>query len=1270
MHLDQCRSMFNFRRGLSLAVGIVAMTLVPRAADAERPRRVSHTHDTDFVPSAEVVTPHVAFARPLAPSLKPKVLFVVWSPSARQVIELQQRLEFDFDFVSAGPSSLLWRGSGQNNLAGATAAEDELGRLAEMLERPWDVLVLGSVPWDRYPVEIQDRILARVEAGAGLVVTPYRTVYTSPGTGTGKLGELDKAATPSPGVFPADNARMIAHGKGRIAFVDDMTYGGYYDTHIGGFVGRDQNRLEPFARTLLWAAGKAPAAALEPAVEISDRQLRVTVSPRTQVAVYRDLETAFPVLYGAMPYELRPYDSYEPVSPVTPSPADASGSVRHDYTLAAGPYLLLCRDVDDAGRVTNWRQLPVTLTSAAAVTAIEVETAGGPVDLAAKGASAWITPDAPVTLRVRASGAPEGAVVTLRLWDREHRLVASAAGPLVNGSFSASVDPRRALHTLLVVTATVTASADGPELAEQRVPLLVNLDPPWRSEHRVRTFGSALMRPDLTDNSISYFPGYDIDAHASQIIHAWNDLTLNNFFAVGVFPVAATNENYERVPSFQDPAFIESQRQLLRDALKSSQAPGHPGTVSVVDDEWTYGYLLGANRQPHWPGSLNQDRSPAYLQAFRAWLKGQYGDLAGLNAAWGSRFASWDVVEPHLFTGTPQDVPPPEAWPSIVDNLAFMNHMVADYLEDMDGLSRKINPGNRLAASAFYTLGMLTGVDHYRWAQHAPHVILYYDWQIWDSFVTEPIGNWFGYGVSLYDPMNERVRAWYHLMRGVEGTSWSREEVFFRPDHTPNPASAAYYEELRGARDAGLSALLRAGRSVNAIGVLYHPRSFFVHSLTDWQERPDLWWTQMFRRKKYPDYLGRYVEEGLLPWEFRFVATEQIAKGDYGRFSKPRVVILPLSEALSDAEVKVLRQFVEEGGVLVGDLNTAMRHPAGRLRDGERGALDDLFGLTRHTHVSPVASTPAPWDTQSRVPINLRSHDETQGVVDDHWPTSHAYTPVLSAKFNDGTPTATPALGGPLTLAPGAKALAALPDGQPAFVVNPVGKGKAIYLNYIPWDEVTYDRIRSEAGIPPRSHQVEESEERIVEMVRESKFDQTLLLNVLTRFNGMGYRWLQSEEQKAYRERLAERTNTLRLKARGHVYDSRRGEYLGETDRIPLRYSPDWVADVFAVLPYAVSSVDVRAQVNTQMTPAVIDYALRVGGPDVTAGQHVVSVTVLDPSGREVPSYAARLATEKGLARGRVWLALDDPQGDWTIRVRDAATGVSGETVVAVAANP
>jgi len=280
MRQMQCPSLFTSRMGLSLTVGIAAMTWAAHGADAERPRHVSHTHDTDYVPSSEVVTPHVPFARPLSAGMRPKVLFVVWSPSARQVIELQQRLDFDFDFVSAGPSSLLWRGSGQNNLSGATAEEDELGRLAEMLERPWDVLVLGSVPWDRYPAETQARILGRVEAGAGLVVTPYRTYYTAPGTGTGTLGELDKAATQSKAVFPADNARMVAHGKGRIAFVDDLTYSGYYDTHIGGFIGRDQNRLEPFTRTLLWAAGKAPDAALEPVVDISGLQLRVTVGPR------------------------------------------------------------------------------------------------------------------------------------------------------------------------------------------------------------------------------------------------------------------------------------------------------------------------------------------------------------------------------------------------------------------------------------------------------------------------------------------------------------------------------------------------------------------------------------------------------------------------------------------------------------------------------------------------------------------------------------------------------------------------------------------------------------------------------------------------------------------------------------------------------------------------------------------------------------------------------------------------------------------------------
>lgn len=1250
----------RFLRPLAGMPGLIILGagLAASADEAGNPaRRVSTTHDTEFTPSVEVVTPHVAVAHPAADALRIKALFVVWAPAARQVIELKQRMDFDFSFLGVGANNLLWRGSGQNNLSGATAEKEELARLNHLLGEAHDVIVLGSVPWTRYPGAVQNRILSLVEAGTGLVVTPYRHSYTHTSTGTGQLAELDKQAQPSKGIYPAEGARMATHGKGRIAFVDDPTYGGYYDSPIGGFLGRGQDRLEPFARTMLWAARRDPVAPIEPKVQISKNRVQVDGRPDGTVALYRDLDTAYPVLYGAMPYELRPYQSLEKVEPAA---GPAAGP--HDFRLAAGPYVLLEQLKDKAGKVLQWRQVAVKVPGDAQVDAIELHTPRGPVELTGKDALAWVRPGTPATLTIRVSGAPEKSTALVTLRDLEDRLVASANEAVAAGSFKTELDTRRAVHNLLVVTVTVRAPGGDP-LAESRVPLLLDFAPPWRSPHRVRTFGTALMRPELTDNAIVYFPGYDISYPASLIMHAWADMTLNSFFGQSVFEKGRTTETFARQPSFFDPEYLDKQRNHVRELFKDTATPGHPGRALLVVDEWAYGYVNepGGKREPDWPATLNQDRSPAALKAFRDYLKKQYRDLPALNAAWEADFKDWEQVEPYLFTGRPEKAPPEKVWPSIVDYLAFSQQGIADYLATMAAAAKESNPRNRLSASAFYTLGMFTGVDHYLWARHAPHIVVYYDWQVWNSFADEPIGRWFGYGVSLRDPMQERFRAWKHLLREIEGASWSREETFFRPDHTPNEAAAAYYEELRRAKDDGLINLIRAGRSVNEIGILYHPRSYFVHSLKDWTARSDLWWKQVFRRKKTPDYLGRYVEEGLKPWESRFVAMDQIARNEYGRFPRPKMIILPLTEALSDAEVAALRRFAEEGGVLVGDLNTGVRLPAGQKRGDGRGALDDLFGITRREYVEKVTATPAPWNPTEDLPLNFRSHDETQQAVDDVWPISHAHKAAYTLRFADGTVTGTPVLGGALELAGGATAQAALPNGSPAFIVNAVGKGKTVYLNYIPWDDATYDRLRVVAGIPLQKSRVEEGDERIIEAVRELEFDGQLFLGVLTRIWGFGYRWNVTPEQQAYRQSLPTRISALNLKDKAHVYDSRRGKYLGFVDTIPVKFSPEWVADLFAALPYQVRAVEVKAALADEGGAPVIDFELAVRTEGNKAGTHILSVAVLNPLGQPVPSYAQRMTAQHGAARGRIWLAENDPKGSWTLRVRDAATGVHGE---------
>jgi hypothetical protein len=43
---------------------------------------------------------------------------------------------------------------------------------------------------------------------------------------------------------------------------------------------------------------------------------------------------------------------------------------------------------------------------------------------------------------------------------------------------------------------------------------------------------------------------------------------------------------------------------------------------------------------------FDYDFSPQALAGFRSWLRGEYRDLARLNAQWETRFGSWDEVKP------------------------------------------------------------------------------------------------------------------------------------------------------------------------------------------------------------------------------------------------------------------------------------------------------------------------------------------------------------------------------------------------------------------------------------------------------------------------------------------------------------------------------------------------------------------------------------------------------------------------------------------------
>jgi hypothetical protein len=127
-----------------------------------------------------------------------------------------------------------------------------------------------------------------------------------------------------------------------------------------------------------------------------------------------------------------------------------------------------------------------------------------------------------------------------------------------------------------------------------------------------------------------------------------------------------------------------------------------------------------------------------------------------------------------------------------------------------------------------------------------------------------------------------------------------------------------------------------------------------------------------------------------------------------------------------------------------------------------------------------------------------------------------------------------------------------------------------------------------------------------------------------------------------------------------HVYDVRAGKYLGRTAQIEPKFANDSTARLYACLPYRAAGLEVAPPARTQARGDAVAFnvTLRADGP---AGRHVFRVEVWNPAGESAPKYNYNFEAPGGTGVGRVFLALNDPPGEWRVRCTDTGTGLSAE---------
>jgi len=355
-------------------------------------------------------------------------------------------------------------------------------------------------------------------------------------------------------------------------------------------------------------------------------------------------------------------------------------------------------------------------------------------------------------------------------------------------------------------------------------------------------------------------------------------------------------------------------------------------------------------------GSLSRfwdfDFSDGSLEGMRYWLKEQYGTLAALNAEWGTRFTSWDFVRPPTTN---------EAMKRSGDNFSawgdfktWMDISFARAVKVGVDAVHSVDPeayvgleGTQMPGWGGYDYSRLSKVmnamEPYDEADNV-EIIRSMNPRIAIMTTSNPTA------ISYMSGPWEKHRVWFELLRGNRGLIlWDDKYQMVGRDGAVGARGrevAPYFNEIRD----GLGALLiNSEWQADPVALHYSQASLRTEWMLDERPKGDAWVSSRERSdftRLRESYCRLMEDEGL---ECKFLAYDQVERGELLQRGY-RMLILPHSTALSQAEAQAMREFVGQGGVLIADGSPGAFDE--RSRRLEQPLLSDLFG---GQHSEPVS---------------------------------------------------------------------------------------------------------------------------------------------------------------------------------------------------------------------------------------------------------------------------------------------------------------------------
>jgi len=1224
------------------------------APKVKRPRAKSTKVNVRYI-SMDYQTPHVKWGRPYHRG-KTKALILMDGRYQREVIELAQRIDLDFDSTYLLENTV---GESISDYYGKVTVADLQEGLRRLLrDNPdWEVLVMAGHMFRYFTPQQQSYVQRKIKEGAGLVVIePDHTQplpllcpllekgerHPRPGQWTTLQEHFITTGIPWQ-VMPdasewyaytvAQNAEVLAtvkgdpllavrtYGKGRVvAFSYRAGDPQITTTEVGNFAG-----LTPFmtnehgtdfmpdptfkyheyhhallAKSILWAAQKEPSLLVEKINATAEEVILHLDNQGQSLKVLLDMTVS---------------DKYGNILTNVPPISQELGkgkkvvAVRVPITLTSGLSLFDVFVRDEQGNVINWASTSVDIFRPAQIVKVNDDIARA---RKAKQPPPVYRPGSTIHLEIALAGEIDsGLSLAVKTVDGFDRVTTKQWIPVTSNPMKASLTIQNPLNMLLTVRTELSRNGLLLDIHERWVPVELPL-PVKPHQGEPTLLGWSFPAAYGLNNYLipSYFKLLSEMGFNASLVSgrnstptsrrsAWqNNMRLQgrgSDISIGGDQSGASLPRPERNPTLLNPEILKRWAQRLAAVCHT------PNTFSVqAGDEAPYSR------------GRDVDYSPASLAAMRKWLKTEYVSLDALNAQWGTDFGTWEQVAPLTLEET--KARGDNNYSSWSDHRSWGEIVVARFFDIMGQTASRTKPGSFYGPSGNPGAGAYSGYDYWQLGKTLTGLWAYSgsdELSLWARERTKILKySTFG-GVE-----NQRWRNYGTLFTGTSGTVVCGTQRVPAFDWTDSRAGAGYRAAWIPLKRGIGRAIHEATRTADPIAVHYSRNaSRIAHVLG----RTTVWTDTRWKIRTLFENCD---------FDHTWISYEQLEKG---QTDGVKAIFLPTSFTLSDGEVATLEKFVKEGGILVGEMGTGIADGHGKMLS--HGRLDHLFGINRQ---------------------DSRILERKDSAVRNAHSLGMRFPEMPFAYLETGLSAAS------------AEVLAtAKENALPVSFVNKVGKGLAVYVAFDLCS--SYFGQNSARGIGNNPKYTAEVEDFITALTAKVgvtpkidiqatngehvPFKRTVMFTQGdVRYFGILRNHYLAKDFAADPVKV-----NIRFPAKGYLRELLSEKDHGFTDEVETFFTPTTLL-IYSWAPYPIDEVDLTLSEGNVRPGDVLRYHV-VLKSSARPSTHTLHMSVRDPDGNESKPYSHNITATAGKASGLIPLALNDKKGTWKIQLKDLTSG-------------